>query len=685
MYFGTRIADPYRWLEDPASPETQAWVAAENALTASYLAKIPERARIRERLTALWSYRRDEPPIVADDKLFYFENSGLQNQPVLYIKNSERDSARVLIDPNDLDDDGKVAITTVVPSHDAHLVVYGVGFAGSDWRELRVRNVRTGRDLADTLKWVKFSQPSWTQDNHGFFYSRYDEPKEGTALTGANRGQKLYYHRIGRPQRDDAVAYERPDHPDWIYEPRVTDDGQYVVITIRQGTDERTRIYYKDLDDPDSPVVDAPAIKLLDEFDAAYHFVDNLRQTFLVETNQDAARGRVIAVNSERSRESEWRTVVAETADPIQSVSLIGGSLVVTYLSNARSLVRLYALNGESRGELPLPKLGTVGRITGKRLDRAFYFAFASHLAPTSIFRYDVATHALTLWQAPTLAFDVTAYETRQLFAKSKDGTQIPFFVTARKGLVLDGTAPTLLSAYGGFNVAKTPTFSPTRLAWLERGGVFVEASLRGGSEYGREWHEGGMRAKKQNVFDDFFAVAEYLIRERYTRPAKLAIEGRSNGGLLVGAAMTQRPELFGAALPAVGVMDMLRYHRFTIGWAWTAEYGSPEDSLAFPALAAYSPLHHIRKGVRYPATLVTTADHDDRVVPGHSYKFAAALQAAQAVDGPPVLIRIDTRTGHGHATPIATRLEQDADELAFLIRNLGMAGEGGAGGRGGT
>ncbi|GAC1650281.1 MAG: prolyl oligopeptidase family serine peptidase [Gemmatimonadaceae bacterium] len=672
-YFGIRVSDPYRWLEDLHSPETRQWVEAENALTFGYLTTIAERAGLRERLTALWDYPKYDAPTVEDGKLFYFANAGLQNQAALYVKESERDPARLLLDPNTLATGDTVAIASATPSPNARYLAYGVATSGSDWQEIRVRDVRSGRDLADTVKWVKFSRAAWTQDNRGFFYARYEEPKPGTSMSAVNRGQKLYYHRIGRSQREDDVVYERPDHPDWLYDAKVTDDGQYLVITISQGSDERTRLYYKDLDDPDHPVVDAPAIKLFDDFDASYRFIDNLRSTFVVETNRDASRGRVLAVNSERSRESEWRTLVAEGRDPIAGVALIGGNLIVSYWYDAHSLLRVFALNGETRGDIALPGIGTVGPIRARRMDRVAFFTFTSYLAPTAVYRYDAATRAVTVWNAPTIPFDVTAYETRQLFVTSKDGTRVPLFLTAKKGVALDGNNPTLLSAYGGFNVSMSPSFTPATLVWLERGGIYVEANLRGGGEYGRAWHESGMREKKQNVFDDCIAVAEFLVREKYTRPGRLAIKGASNGGLLVGAVMTQRPDLFGAALPAVGVMDMLRFQKFTIGWAWAAEYGSSDDSTGFRTLYAYSPLQNIRKGTRYPATLITTADHDDRVVPGHSFKFAAALQAAQVPSGPPVLIRIATTAGYGGGKPTSKRIDEAVDELGFLIRNLAM------------
>ena len=671
-YHGTRVADPYRWLEDVDSPETAKWVEAQNALTFGYLAGIPERAAIKDRLTKLWDYPKYGVPFREGGRVFWFENSGLQNQAVLYVRDNRKAQPRVLLDPNKLSADGTVALAGLEVSDNGRLLAYAVSASGSDWQEFRVRDIETAQDLADTLKWIKFSGMSWTKDNKGFFYSRYDEPA-GDALTGVNKFQKLYYHRIGTPQSKDVLVYERPDEPDWGFDGVVTDDGHYLIISVWQGTERNNRVYFIDLAKPKSPTINAPVVKLLDDFDAAYTFIDNRGSLFYFQTNKDAPRERVVAIDNHAPRHVEWRTIIPEASDALISVDRIGDRFVASYLTDARSSIRIYGLNGRTIGEVPLPGLGTVSGISGDRGDNDFHYAFTSYLYPTSVFRYELKGGRNTLWRAPELDFDVTRYETKQVFYTSKDGTRVPMFITHRKGMPLDGTNPTMLYAYGGFNIPMTPAFAPANLVWMEMGGVYAVANLRGGGEYGTAWHEAGTKERKQNVFDDFIAAAEYLIQEKYTSPSKLAIRGGSNGGLLVGAVMTQRPELFGVALPAVGVMDMLRFHKFTIGWGWVSDYGSSDDPAAFKYLRAYSPLHNLKPGTRYPATLVTTADHDDRVVPGHSFKFAAALQEAQG--GPaPTLIRIDVKAGHGAGKPTAKQIEEWADLFAFTWKNLGMS-----------
>ena len=674
-YHGTPVADPYRWLEDVDSPETRAWVEAQNAVTFAYLSAIPRREAIRERLTKLWNYPKYGAPFKEGGRIFYFENSGLQNQSVLFVQDGPRGAPRVLLDPNALAADGTVALTAAAPSPNGALLGYGTSASGSDWQELRVRDVAGGRDLDDTLRWVKFSGLAWTRDDRGFYYSRYDEPAAGSsALTGINKYQKLYYHRVGTPQSEDVLVYERPDQPDWGFGASVSEDGRYAVIGVWQGTDDRNRLYYIDLGDPARPDVAGPVVPLLDAFDASYDFVDNDGATFYVRTNKDAPRSRLVAVSLAAPEPARWRTVVPETEDALESVQAVGGLFVASYLEDAHSSVRLFERpSGRPAGTVALPGLGTVAGISGKPGDGEFYYQFTSFLAPTTVYRYDLTTGASTVFKQPKVPFDFDRYETTQVFYASKDGTRVPMFITRRRELALDGTNPTLLYGYGGFNVSLTPAFSPATLVWLEMGGVYAVANLRGGGEYGKEWHDAGTLERKQNVFDDFIAAAEYLIRERYTSPRRLAIYGGSNGGLLVGAAMTQRPELFGAALPAVAVMDMLRFHKFTIGWAWVSDYGSADDPKLFPVLRKYSPLHNLTPGTRYPATMVTTADHDDRVVPGHSFKFAAALQAAQAPDGPPTLIRIETKAGHGAGKPTGKLIEEAADRFAFLVRSLGV------------
>ena len=670
-YHGTAVPDPYRWLEDVDSPETRAWVAAQNQLTFAWLDQIPQRAAIRERLTALWDYPRYGAPFKKAGRYFFFKNAGLQNQAVLYTQRSLTAPPEILLDPNALSADGTVALTTTALSEDGQLMVYGTAVSGSDWNEFRVRDVAGRSDRDDVLQWIKFSGAAWTHDGLGFFYSRYPTPT-GDSLLAENRDQKLYYHRVGTPQNDDLLVYERPDQPEWGVSASVTEDGRYALLHLWLGTDRRNRIAYIDLGDPRRPDLRAPVRMLLGEFDASYGFVGNDGPVFYFQTDNAAPRQRVIAVDTRAPEPASWRTVIPQQSDVLESAGIIHDTFVTTFLHDAHSRLRLWALDGRPLGDVELPTLGAVSGITGEREDTEMFYAFTSFLYPTTIFRYDFAAGRAEVFKAPEIAFDPGPYETRQVFYESRDGTRVPMFLTMRRGLPRDGSNPTYLYGYGGFNISLTPAFSVGVLAWLEMGGVYAVPNLRGGAEYGEDWHQAGMLERKQNVFDDFIAAAEYLTRERYTSAPKLAIGGGSNGGLLVGAAMTQRPELFAAAVPAVGVMDMLRFHKFTIGWAWVTEYGSADSTAHFPFLHRYSPLHNLRAGVRYPATLITTADHDDRVVPGHSFKFAAALQAAQGGDAP-VLIRIETKAGHGAGKPTAKIIEEAADRWAFLVRILGM------------
>jgi prolyl oligopeptidase len=675
-YHGTKVPDPYRWLEDPDSPESRAWIEAQNRLTGAYLAEIPARVAIRERLTKLWNYPKYGAPFRKARRYFFFKNDGLQNQSVLYKQRSLTADPETLLDPNLLSDDGTVALSTLAVSDDGRLVAYGTSASGSDWEEFRVRDVARARDLSDHLKWIKFSGASWTNDGAGFFYSRYPEPVD-RALTDVNRFQRLYYHRLGTDQARDVLVYERPDQPDWGMNAEVTDDGRYAVLHVWLGTDRRNRVYYLDLKDAKHPRVVGDVVRLLDDFDASYAFVGNDGPVFYLLTDLDAPRKRVIAIDTRRPERARWREIIPQSADVLEGVQIIHDTFVAHYMHDASSRLRLIALDGRPVKDLALPTLGSIGAISGERKDDEMFYAFTSFLYPTTIFRYDWKSGVTSVFKAPAIDFDPSGYETKQVFYTSKDGTRVPMFITHKKGIRVDGSNPTYLYGYGGFNISLTPSFSVAMLVWLELGGVYAVPNLRGGGEYGEEWHQAGMHDKKQNVFDDFMAAAEYLIAERYTTPAKLAIAGGSNGGLLVGAAMTQRPELFGAALPAVGVMDMLRFHKFTIGWAWVTDYGSADSAAQFPYLYKYSPLHNIRPGTRYPATLVTTADHDDRVVPGHSFKFTAALQAAQA--GPhPVLIEIETKAGHGAGKPTSKLIEEQADRMAFLVKNLAVEGGGG-------
>ena len=666
-YHGMKIADPYRWLEDDNSAETKAWVEAQNKVTFGYLEQIPQRAAIKARLTELWNYERYGVPYKRGGRYFFTKNDGLQNQSVLYSMPGLDTESKVLLDPNKLSKDGTVALKGYDLTEAGGVMAYGLSVAGSDWEEIRVRDVGTAEDRSDVVKWVKFSGISWTADGKGFFYSRYDEPNEQTKLTTANYFHKLYYHRVGTPQAEDKLVYHRPDHKDWNFGGGVTDDGRYLVITATQGTDPKNRVLYQDLQKPDSPVVE-----LLMDFDADYSFVDNDGPVFWFKTDLKASRHRLIAIDITKPERANWKEIIPEAAETLAGVTALNNQFVCEYLKDARSQVKIFDLNGKFVRELELPGIGTAGGFGGKRSDTETFYSFTSFTTPGTIFRYDLKTGTSTVFRSPKVKFNPADYETKQVFYNSKDGTRIPMFISHKKGLKLDGKNPTLLYGYGGFNISLTPGFSVTALTWMEMGGVYAIPNLRGGGEYGEEWHQAGTKLKKQNVFDDFITAAEWLIANKYTSSRKLAIEGRSNGGLLVGACMTQRPELFAATLPGVGVMDMLRFHKFTIGWAWTSDYGSAENADEFGALRAYSPLHNLKPGVRYPPTLITTADHDDRVVPAHSFKFAAALQSAQA--GPaPTLIRIDVKSGHGAGKPTTKVIEESADRCAFLVRELGM------------
>lgn len=666
-YHGIDVRDPYRWLETPDSEETRSWIQAQNSLTFRYLGKISQRGPIRRKLERLWNYERYGVPHKEGGRYFYRKNDGLQNQSVLYTVPSLTGKPRVLLDPNRLSDQGTISLANYSISPDGRFMAYGLSTSGSDWMEWKIREVSTGKDLKETLRWIKFSGASWDHDNRGFYYSRYDEPKGTAGSADTHYHQKLFYHRIGTPQSEDVLIYERPDRKEWGFSSRVTEDGSYLVIHVWKGTDRRNRVYIRALEGTASEVV-----PLLDDFDASYRFIGNEGSLFWFSTDLEAPRGRVIAVDVRRPGRSNWREVIPESAETLEQVSLVNHRFIATYLKDAHSLVRLFGLEGESAGSIDLPGLGTVTGLDGKKDDSETFFGFTSFTTPLTIFHQDLESGERRLFREPSVDFDAGAYETRQVFYRSKDGTRVPMFLTHRKGLSTERPHPTYLYGYGGFNISITPYFSVSNLVWLELGGVLAIPNLRGGGEYGEEWHRAGTKENKQNVFDDFIAAAEWLIRQGYTRPSQLAIGGRSNGGLLVGAVMTQRPELFGAALPAVGVLDMLRFQKFTIGWAWVSDYGSSEDPQQFKALLAYSPLHNLRQGARYPPTLITTADHDDRVVPAHSYKFAAALQAAQSGEAP-VLIRIETQAGHGAGKPTGKIIEEVADQWGFVVHALKM------------
>ncbi len=664
-YHGVKVPDPFRWLEEDDSEETKAWVEAENKVTFGYLEKIPRRKAIKERLRRLWNFERYGVPFKEGGRYFFTRNDGLQNQSVLYTVESLEHPPRVLLDPNTLSSDGTAAFSGYSVSDDGNLIAYGVASAGSDWQGWRVRDVRTGTDLSDEIQWVKFSGVSWTKDGKGFFYSRYDEPRPGQQLIGVNYFQKLYYHRIGTPQSADKLTYERPDEKEWGFAGSVTDDGHYLIISISQGTDTRNRVFYKDLQDERSSVVE-----LLNDFDAEYLFIDNDGPLFWFQTDLKAPRRRVIAIDIRKPERANWREIIPQAAETLHGVSMVNDQFVAGYLKDAHGQIKLFSRDGRFLREVGLPGIGSVAGFNGKRNDSESFYSFTSFTVPGTIYRYDFRSGTSSVFRQARVDCDAAAFETEQVFYHSKDGTRIPMFLTHKAGLKPGGNNPTLLYGYGGFNISITPSFSVPNLVWLEMGGIYAVPNLRGGGEYGEDWHQAGMKLKKQNVFDDFIAAAEWLIANHYTTSSRLAISGRSNGGLLVGACMTQRPDLFGVALPAVGVMDMLRFPRFSIGWAWTADYGSADDPNQFKTLYAYSPLHNLKPGTKYPATFITTGDHDDRVVPAHSFKFAARLQQCQAAHRP-VLIRIETRAGHGAGKPTAKLIDEAADQLTFLSKEL--------------
>ena len=664
-YHGVKVKDHYRWLENPDSPETKAWVEAQNEVTFGFLEQISERETIRKRLTDLWDYEKYGIPIKRGERYFYFKNDGLQNQSVLYTLEDLNDEPKVLLDPNQFSEDGTIALSGIAISDNGQFVAYGISKSGSDWQEWQLKNVETGEDFSDHLQWIKFSSATWTKDNEGFFYSRYDAPPEGKQLEEANYYQKLYYHRLGTEQTEDILIYERPDQKEWMFDADVTEDGRYLIISVSKGTDPKNLVFYQDLEDENATIKE-----LVSDFIGNFSFVEYEGSLFWFRTDYNAPKGRLIGIDINQPEPENWQEIIPENEKTLEGISVLNHQFILDYLQDARSKLQIHHLNGDYIKDIELPAIGSVGGFNGKREDTETFYAFTSFTTPTTIYRYNLETGESTLFRQPTVSFNPENYETRQVFYRSKDGTQIPMFITHKKGLFLDGNNPTLLYAYGGFNISLTPSFSVSRLVWMEMGGVYAVPNLRGGGEYGEEWHQAGTKLNKQNVFDDFISAAEWLIENRYTSSQKLAISGGSNGGLLVGACMTQRPDLFGAALPAVGVLDMLRFHKFTIGWAWCSDYGSPDNPEEFEALYAYSPLHNLKAETVYPSTLITTADHDDRVVPAHSFKFAAALQAAHGGDNP-VLIRIETKAGHGAGKPTSKRIEEVTDQLGFLTAVL--------------
>jgi prolyl oligopeptidase len=670
-YFGTKVADPYRWMESLDSPDVAEWVAAQNAVTSAYLSRLPLRDHFKQRITELWNYPKVSIPIREGGRYFFQKNSGLQRQAPLYLRETLAADSRLVLDPNLLSPDGSLSLTQWMPSPDGRLLAYGISEGGADWRTVYLREIDTGKDLTDSVKWVRFSGISWTRDAKGFFYSRYPEPPKGKVLEAALSGQTLYYHRIGMPQSQDMLIYSRPDMPTWFVSGGVTEDGRYLLIFVSRGSENNNRLYYSDLVNPQTPQIGAPVKPLVETDDAEFMAFGNEGSTLFLRTDRDAPNRRIIAFDVNRPEPGQWKTVVPEKKESIEGVRLIGGRIVVQYLVDVQSRLSLFGLDGEVQGDIVLPGTGTVAGLNGREDSAEILYYFTSPLFPTTVYSYDPETRQHTPFEASKPPVDVSQFETKLLSATSKDGTRVPFFLTSRKGLTLDGSHPTMMYGYGGFSVCVQPTYHTDVPAWLELGGIWVTVNMRGGGEYGEEWHKAGRLEKKQNVFDDFIAVAEQLVKDKYTSPERLGMMGGSNGGLLVGVVEQQRPDLFAVALPAVGVMDMLRYDKFTGGRAWVTEYGSSSDADQFAYLIKYSPVHNAKPGVCYPATLVTTADHDDRVVPSHSFKFTAAMQAAQDC-ARPILIRVEVRGSHAYR-PTDKKIAELADVWAFAAVEMGV------------
>jgi len=668
-YFGTKVADPYRWMEDLNGPDLKKWVDAENAVAFKYLDALPQRDALKKRITELWNYPKVTAPRYEGRHWFYNRNSGLQRQSVVFTRETLNGSETVALDPNTLSPDGSVALSGFVPAPDAQHFAYGQSEGGSDWSTYYVRELGTGKQLPDVIRWVKFSDIAWTEDGKGFFYGRYPEPRAGKALEDSVRDKKIYYHRIGTNQSADRLIYERPEEPMLFIDATIDETGRYLFLLTNKGTSNKNELFVKDLAAPLAPNFDRPVRALYPGHTAAYDPLGVVDGTLYLTTDRNAPNRKIVAVPIDRPDAVNWKTIVPETKNAIENASLIAGKIAVNTLVDVASEVTFYKLDGSPAGQIAPPGLGTISGPIGKYARPEIFYTFTSPLYPTTVFQFDPQTGRSTPFEAPKLTFDSSLYTTERVFAASKDGTKVPLFITHRKDLKKDGAHPTMLYGYGGFDISEVPRFRPEIPAFLERGGVWATANMRGGGEYGEAWHEAGMFGRKQNVFDDFIGAAEYLLREKYASPQTLGIMGGSNGGLLVGAVMEQRPDLFAVALPAVGVMDMLRYHRFTGGAAWATEYGSAENQKDFAYLFKYSPLHNVKAGTCYPATLVTTADHDDRVVPSHSFKFAATLQAAQGCDRP-VLIRIETQGSHGYR-PTDKRIAELADEWAFALANM--------------
>jgi len=664
-YFGTKVHDPYRWMEDVDSAEVRRWVDAENALTQSWLSQVPGREAMHARLMELTNFERYTPPVRKGTRYFYTHNEGLQNQNVIYWQEGLNGEPKVLLDPNTMSADGTVAVSGLSITDDGRLAAYSIADAGSDWVKWYVREVATGRDLPDLVEWSKFSSASWLKDGSGFFYEGYDKPA-ADAMKAANYFHKIFFHKLGTPQSEDKLIFDRPDDKELNVGAQVTDDGRYLIIYQTKGSSPNNELSIKDLQNSEKPIVHIAAVA-----DAVYSPIDNDGTTFWLRTTKDAPNGKVVMIDLGHPEREHWKTIIPESKNNLGEVSMVNDTLIANYLADAQSMVELHARDGRLIEQLKLPAIGAAGEFSGKRTDTETFFQFTNFTTPPTIYRLDLKAKKETVYRQPKLKFDPNHYETKQVFYTSKDGTRVPMFLSFKKGLKLDGMNPTMLYGYGGFNISLVPDFSAARVLWMEMGGIYAQPSLRGGGEYGEAWHQAGTKLKKQNVFDDFIAAAEWVIANKYTSTPKLAISGGSNGGLLVGASEIQRPDLFGAALPSVGVMDMLRFDKFTIGWAWKSDYGAPsENAEEFAAIYKYSPLHNLKPGAAYPPTLITTADHDDRVFPAHSFKFAAAMQSVQT--GPnPVLIRIETRAGHGGGMPLSKRVDLAVDQYAFLVRVL--------------
>jgi prolyl oligopeptidase len=663
-YHGTQVADPYRWLEDEDAIEVRQWIEAENKVTFGYLDSIPFRSKIKARLEEIWNYPKYTAPFREGENYFHYKNDGLQNQSVLYKSKGMDGAPEVFLDPNTLSADGTTSLASFSVSKNGKYAAYSISKGGSDWNEFFVMDVDSKQKLSDHIEWTKFSGAAWKDD--GFYYGRYAQPKEGEALSGSNEHKKIYYHKIGDDQSKDKLVFETPEHPLWGIYPATTEDERFLLYYLSEGASDNNALYVQDLS------TKGPIVKVVTSFENSFEVIDNLDNWLLVQTNKDAPRSRVVKVDINNPSPDKWVEVIPQQEEVLTGVSYVGGKLFAQYLKDASSRVYIYSVDGKREGEVQLPGLGTVSGFSGKKEDKTAFYTFTSFIYPSTIFKYDVDSGKSEVFRKSEVKFNPDEYEMKQVFFDSKDGTKVPMFIVHKKGIVLDGNNPTFLYGYGGFNVNVLPAFSTSNIVLLENGGVYAVVTLRGGGEYGDAWHKGGMLDKKQNVFDDFIGAAEYLIAQKYTSPARLAIHGRSNGGLLVGAVMCQRPELFGVAFPGVGVMDMLRYHKFTIGHAWAVEYGSSDVKEQFEVLHRYSPLHNLRDGTRYPATMVTTADHDDRVVPAHSFKFAARLQEAHKGENP-VLIRIETMAGHGAGKPTGMVIAEQADIWSFMFYNMNV------------